>query len=403
MKVQPSKTERIHALDSLRAIMMILGIVLHSALNYVTWDNTDGWGLKDVNAMHASNDFIFSFIHTYRMQLFFVIAGFFGSMLFYERAPLKMIKNRVARLLLPFLVFVMLLRPILVFCWTYSKSTFAGNEAPLADALAKFSSFSTFIPERTFHLWFLYHLIIITCVSVALGFLFKKLPTISAMISKAFSWVIQKPVLRILIFSCMTFAVLTIRGDAKTNQSDFLPDLNIFFFYFTFYMVGWVLFKSKHLLDSLMKLDWATTIFGFGLYCLYFFVYYEDPEIVEKVLLKAFMAWAFIFGITGLFIRYGSQHSSLMRYISDSSYWVYLIHLGLTAFIPALIADWALPSPVKFIIVTVSTGIICFSSYHYLVRGTFIGRFLNGRRYSRKLSDIKNPVELSTLKPIASN
>jgi hypothetical protein len=48
--------------------------------------------------------------------------------------------------------------------------------------------------------------------------------------------------------------------------------------------------------------------------------------------------------------------------------------------------------------VVLSTGVICFVSYHYLVRGTFIGKFLNGRKYSRKLSDLKQPKESPQLK-----
>jgi hypothetical protein len=43
--------------------------------------------------------------------------------------------------------------------------------------------------------------------------------------------------------------------------------------------------------------------------------------------------------------------------------------------------------------VVLSTSVICFVSYHYLVRGTFIGKFLNGRKYSKKLTDIKQSGE----------
>jgi peptidoglycan/LPS O-acetylase OafA/YrhL len=89
-----------------------------------------------------------------------------------------------------------------------------------------------------------------------------------------------------------------------------------------------------------------------------------------------------------------------MRYISDASYWVYLLHLSLTAILPGLIVDWPMHAIVKFLFVLISTGIICFVSYHYLVRNTFIGKFLNGRKYSKKLSDIRETEELSKLKTI---
>jgi hypothetical protein len=39
-------------------------------------------------------------------------------------------------------------------------------------------------------------------------------------------------------------------------------------------------------------------------------------------------------------------------------------------------------------------------TYHYFVRSTFIGEFLNGRRYSRKISDIK-PVEIPKMRIVA--
>jgi len=48
----------------------------------------------------------------------------------------------------------------------------------------------------------------------------------------------------------------------------------------------------------------------------------------------------------------------------------------------------------------ISTGLICFVSYHYLVRGSFIGKFLNGRKYSRKLADIKHEQNSTQLKSI---
>lgn len=38
MKVQPHKTERIHALDVQSAIMMLLGVVIYSAIPYLVTD-----------------------------------------------------------------------------------------------------------------------------------------------------------------------------------------------------------------------------------------------------------------------------------------------------------------------------------------------------------------------------
>ena len=76
------KTERLHALDSLRAVLMLLGLVFHSALTYVvTYENNAMWALKDPETTHIVFDLLVNYIHGFRMSLFFVVAGFFSGLL----------------------------------------------------------------------------------------------------------------------------------------------------------------------------------------------------------------------------------------------------------------------------------------------------------------------------------
>jgi membrane protease YdiL (CAAX protease family) len=72
-----------------------------------------------------------------------------------------------------------------------------------------------------------------------------------------------------------------------------------------------------------------------------------------------------------------------------------LIQQHLYESIPGMIADVDLPAFLKFSMVMLTTAFICFITYHYLVRNTFIGKFLNGRRYSRKLKDISADKKVS--------
>lgn len=138
MKTTPHKTERIHSLDSLRAIMMLLGLVIHSAVTYGVIDYGNAWSLKDPAATSLSNDFIVILIHVFRMPIFFVVAGFFGAMLFYERKPLKMVENRVSRIVYPFIVFLLVLNPIITFSFTYTQFLFSGSDNVFDTALSSF-------------------------------------------------------------------------------------------------------------------------------------------------------------------------------------------------------------------------------------------------------------------------
>lgn len=361
--------------------MMLLGLVLHSAVTYGLTDFGSAWPIKDPKTTSVSNDFIVALIHTFRMPIFFLVAGFFGSMLFYERKPLEMIKNRISRLVYPFLVFLLLLWSTNVFTFEYTKLVFAGSDNALSEAIDLFSNPFTFIPHHTIHLWFLYYLILITGTSVLLAVLLKTFPRLTTNIYKTFSWIIRKPILRVLFFSVLTFLGYITLGisEVKTSGS-FTPNFNAFIFYFFFYIVGWVLFKSKHLLASLMALDWTCTLLGIILFSIYFF-FNQLLDYKLVITLSSLIVWLFVFGITGLFIRYGSNYSSRMRYISDASYWVYLIHLSFTAIIPSLLIDWEVPATFKFLTVLISTTFICFVSYNYCVRSSFIGKFLNGRKY----------------------
>jgi len=375
--------------------MMLLGLVLHSALTYNITNHGNAWEIKDPESNYILTDLLVLLIHSFRMPIFFLVAGFFGSMLFYERGVIQMLKNRISRIVYPFIIFLFILSPIVYFSFSYTNAVFGHQENPLATSTQLFSNIIVFLPRTTAHLWFLYYLIYITLISVLLGLLLTKSKKMNNKVTNIFNWLIQKPIIRVLFFSSFTFFMLTFLGTSMINAStSLIPDVNTFVFYFFFYILGWILFKSKRLLDNFMKYDWQCTVLAIFLVITEgLLIQYSgmnlNPNSNSEILISfnSVIVWLFIFGITGLFIRYNSKHSKRMRYISDSSYWVYLIHLPLTAIIPAFI--WKLPFPalVKFIIVLSLTTLICFATYHYLVRNTFIGKFLNGKKYPRNIKE----------------
>lgn len=385
MKTTQNKTERIYSLDSLRAIMMLLGLVLHSAISYVFYEYSI---IKDPRTTDLTMDYLVDLIHSFRMPIFFVVAGFFGALLFYEKQPLEMIKNRTSRIVYPFIVFLFILWPLIVFSTTYTSLRFSGSTDALAVASSKFSNLETFIPQKTKHLWFLYYLILITCVSILFGLLLKKLPILSSGLTQVFNWIFEKSVLRVLFLaSVMCFLHEITKSSELMYSPAFKPELNTFVHYSTFYFVGWFLFQSKHLLGKMVHYDWIFSILGVIVFTINFllpnnFLISESYNYHLKVILNSITVSLFTFGITGLFIRYGSNYSSTMRYLSDSSYWVYLIHYPFTILIPGLIAQWPLSAMQKFLFVFIATTIISYTTYHYLVRATFIGNFLNGRKYN---------------------
>jgi peptidoglycan/LPS O-acetylase OafA/YrhL len=88
-----------------------------------------------------------------------------------------------------------------------------------------------------------------------------------------------------------------------------------------------------------------------------------------------------VFGFLGFFNYACSQTSVVFRYLADSSYWLYIVHLPLQFQLQLWIAQLQIPWLPKVALYIAYPTILGLLSYHFLVRSTFLGWLLNGRRY----------------------
>lgn len=365
--------------------MMLLGLVLHSAITYRAFIELN-WGLQDTAAAHPLNDCVVIFIHTFRIPVFFVIAGFFGALLFYERGPGPMARNRWLRIFLPFVVFLFIVNLLNVFAFSFSSYMLgADRPSPLPPANPLI-----LIPRRTGHLWFLYYLCYITVAAMLLAMAARRLPTLTAACQRRLHPLFGRPFRALPVFAAGTALILwasrTIEVGTSTSA---IPNPATLLFYGYLYFVGWLLYHSKDCLNNLTRRCWPMLGLGTALVLvkLYFYLVLAiDPHTPGLLLiaLNALSIWALILGFIGLFVRYLSEPSAALRYTSDASYWIYLIHLPIAAFIPGLIAGWAASGYVKSVLVLAVTTAISLATYHLFVRSTFVGQFLNGRKYPKR-------------------
>ena len=96
-------------------------------------------------------------------------------------------------------------------------------------------------------------------------------------------------------------------------------------------------------------------------------------------LVQAAYAWLMTFGSIGLFRACFSGGSRTMRFVSDSSYWVYLMHLPLVIWAQTRLADWDANVWAKFAACVGGTSLVLLLTYKLLVRHTYLGWLLNGR------------------------
>lgn len=95
-------------MDSLRAMAMFLGLVLHVAVLFSQW-TIDPCRTHNEPSMFLH--YVMELTHVFRMELFFLVAGFFSLLLVQKRGLSYYVKNRATRILLPFITCIAFLQP----------------------------------------------------------------------------------------------------------------------------------------------------------------------------------------------------------------------------------------------------------------------------------------------------
>ena len=101
---------------------------------------------------------------------------------------------------------------------------------------------------------------------------------------------------------------------------------------------------------------------------------------VATAIPQVLFAWLTCIGFVGFFHRYFSGESKMLRYISDASYWLYLMHIPFVMVIACLIQSWQWPVFMKVLLICSATTAILLLSYQLFVRYTWIGIVLHGPR-----------------------
>ncbi|EGT5682447.1 glucans biosynthesis protein MdoC [Cronobacter turicensis] len=151
-----TSTQREFFLDSIRAWLMLLGIPFHISLIY----STHQWHVNSLTpsvGLTLFNDFI----HAFRMQVFFVISGYFSYMLFLRYPRKRWWKVRVERVGIPMLTAIPLLTLPQFLMLQYVK-----GRTETWQTLSGYEKFNTLVWELTSHLWFLLVLVVFTTLGL---------------------------------------------------------------------------------------------------------------------------------------------------------------------------------------------------------------------------------------------
>jgi glucans biosynthesis protein C len=367
--------------------MMLLGLVIHSATSYTVTPLGAAWPYSDAEKSRVFDVVVF-FIHLFRMPVFFVVAGFFAALLYDRDGAARLAANRARRVILPLALFWIPVFPLVSAGFVFAN----GRAAGIVD-WTPITSRAFLQNPSLIHLWFLWDLAIFYAAALLIVPLAGRTPdSWRQSIDAWFGQVATSIWGAVALAAVSTLTLLPMEVPALETSAAFLPPFRVLVAYGVFFTFGWLLFRRRDLIEP-FGAGWRTPlacgVLASGAYVMVLIARpIADPRTlhVVGVALAGLSMWLLIFGILGAFVSLMRQPRPLVRYLSDAAYWMYLVHLPITIWVPGALATSGMPATLKSLVVLVTTTVVTLVTYHLFVRSTAIGGLLNGRRYPRSLT-----------------
>lgn len=383
--------ERLHALDAVRALALLLGVFFHATMSFLP--GIQLWVVADVDRSEVMGGTFF-LLHIFRMSMFFFVAGFFARLSLQKRGTLGFIKDRLKRIAVPLVAGwpILIASIIAVAAWAAVRTT--GKLPPPP----QMPDTPGFFPLT--HLWFLYVLIWLYALALGVRWIVLRLDGSAALrtridrvvqliaTSYAAPLVLAVPLLVSLWFASPWLHYFGI----PPADMNLIVNAQALTGFGTAFAFGWLVHRQIGVLQVWANRWQANLVVAIVLSVACLTIVGPVPIVTpaERNATTALYAigyavaiWAWTLAIVGAALRFCSNESPVRRYAADASYWIYLVHVPLVMALQTLVSRWSWPWFVKYAAILLVAFPIMLVTYQWLVRYTFVGAILNGRRHRK--------------------
>jgi glucans biosynthesis protein C len=361
-------SQRSHHLDAIRVSAILLLIPYHAA-RYV--QKGDG-NPRIVDA-------VVWFVHAWHMPLFFAISGFLAASALRRSTAARQLRGRFRRLGLPLVVGMLTVVPLANFLvigaaalWPRKGPVPPKRELDLANVFS--------LTPR--HLWFIAYLLMISLVAIGLWLAIQRAPRLGAAINRSFGHLMKSwwavPVLASISAVILITKTGWVAGGSASNS--LIPAPTLFVYYSFFFLFGWLLSGQSELIEQLKRGAWLRLGVGVLIAVPAFLLFYDNGDFTGNVGTPGVLAeidelrlyglftvgivcWLTLFGIWGVLARYVRKESRVLRFLSDASFWIYLVHIPFLVALQSSLSTTDLTIPVRWGLAVSGTLALAIGTY----------------------------------------
>ena len=391
------KGNRIHFLDNLRAFMIFLVVLVHAGGVYESSGTWASFWIVDDPSTNNLSGLLFLILDIFTMPTLFLISGFVTPLSLKNKNGWVFLRSKFRRLMIPWIIAVLTLIPLYKVIFLYSRNL-------PQESWTTYFHWSNGIWSQNW-LWFLPVLFLFNVLYLVSTKVKMRIPNISLKGAVFGAFVIG------FVYSvCMD--VFGLRGWTKIGLLDFQNERLLI--YFMAFLLGALCFRVKvfdgkrkgrmlyHIVNSTAWIPVTVYIF-FLLYPWFKPGRYIGSEIIHRVILWFSFHLALlclVYVTIETFRRYQNKQGKLRHELNKNSYYVYIIHVIVMGGFALLMLNTAIPSLLKFLLLTVSTfGVsnLIISCYRRCINSTM----LNDRMEESTMKTVTTAILIVTLLTVA--
>ncbi len=379
------ESERIHYIDWLRIIAVLLLIIFHSARIF---DIFDPFYVKNAIKSSFLSYSIILFLNQWQVPLLFLLAGASTWFALNIRSGKQYLSERLKRLLIPFIFGILAIVPPQAYLARLQNSSSVSN-------------FLTFLPDyfrirgdltgytglfTPGHLWFILFLFVFALIFLP-AFLFWKT-------EEGTKWINNLAKLSEKPAGIYVFLLPLLIAGALPDFGGKNP-----FFYGTIFVSGFILMADRRFQKIINRSCPSAFILGVitmaGL-ILFDAMHIPTPKYsladIISYVLRTINTWFFMIAILGYGQMYLNKVNPFLRYANKATYPFYILHQTVIVTIGFFVVRWEANVALKFIVIALISLLATILLYEVGVRRTNVTRFLFGMKIENR-PRIKNSSE----------